>query len=251
MIKIIHKSCLVDFYMQFFKLFLQIITLSLILNMRTIQEVVTSIINKTPFIEEALYDKLINVSSLARIIKPEVEKILKKDIKEGAIMMAINRLSPSSVLKIRKNIKNIALSSGDFIMRSDLCDHTFKNTPTLVQKIAKLLKDIGNDSEIFFTVSQGVFETSIVVSKKLDAKINDLFKEEITLWSITNLASITIKLPKSNIEQSGIYYFILKQLAWADIPVQEVISTTHEITIVVKETDIKEAFSILMDMKLS
>ena len=40
--------------MQFFKLFLQIITLSLNLNMRTIQEAVTAIINKTPFIEEAL-----------------------------------------------------------------------------------------------------------------------------------------------------------------------------------------------------
>ena len=61
--------------MQFFNLFLQIITLSLILNMRTIQEAVTAIINKTPFIEEALYDKLINVSSLARIIKPEVENM--------------------------------------------------------------------------------------------------------------------------------------------------------------------------------
>ncbi len=81
--------------------------------------------------------------------------------------------------------------------------------------------------------------------------IDEIFKDEIALWSITNLASITIKLPKSNIEQSGIYYFILKQLAWADISVQEVISTTHEITIVVKETDIKQAFSILMDMKLS
>ena len=237
--------------MQFFKLFLQIITLSLILNMRTIQEAVTAIINKTPFIEEALYDKLINVSSLARIIKPEVEKMLKKEIKDGAIMMAINRLSPSSVLKTRKNIKKIALSSGDFIMRSDLCDYTFKNTPTLVQRISKLLNEIGTENDNFLTISQGVFETNIVVSKKLKERIDEIFKDEITLWSITNLASITIKLPKTNIEQSGIYYFILKQLAWADISVQEVISTTHEITIVVKETDIKQAFSILMDMKLS
>lgn len=237
--------------MQFFKLFLQIITLSLKLNMRTIQEAVTAIINKTPFIEEALYDKLINVSSLARIIKPEVETMLKKEIKDGAIMMAINRLSPSSVLKTRRNIKKIALSSGDFIMRSDLCDYTFKNTPTLVQRISKLLNDIGNDNNNFLTISQGVFETNIVVSKRLKERIDEIFKDEITLWSITNLASITIKLPKSNIEQSGIYYFILKQLAWADISVQEVISTTHEITIVVKETDIKQAFSILMDMKLS
>ena len=177
--------------------------------------------------------------------------MLKKEIKDGAIMMAINRLSPSSVLKTRRNIKKIALSSGDFIMRSDLCDYTFKNTTTLVRRISKLLNDIGNDNNNFLTISQGVFETNIVVSKKLKEKIDELFKDEIALWAITNLASITIKLPKSNIEQSGIYYFILKQLAWADISVQEVISTTHEITIVVKETDIKQAFSILMDMKLS
>ncbi len=237
--------------MQFFELFLQNITESLNLNMKTIQQAVTAIINKTPFIEEALYDKLINVSSLARVIKPEVEKMLKKEIKEGAIMMAINRISPSSVLKIRKNIKKIALTSGDFIMRSDLCDYTFKNTSTLVPKIIKLLKDLGNDNDNFFTISQGVFETSIVLSKKIESKIERIFKEEKVLWSTTNLASLTIKLPKSNIEQSGVYYFILKQLAWANISVQEVISTTHEITIVVKEIDIKQTFSILMDMKLS
>jgi len=236
---------------QFFELFLQNITESLNLNMKTIQQAVTAIINKTPFIEEALYDKLINVSSLARVIKPEVEKMLKKEIKEGAIMMAINRISPSSVLKIRKNIKKIALTSGDFIMRSDLCDYTFKNTSTLVPKIIKLLKDLGNDNDNFFTISQGVFETSIVLSKKIESKIERIFKEEKVLWSTTNLASLTIKLPKSNIEQSGVYYFILKQLAWANISVQEVISTTHEITIVVKEIDIKQTFSILMDMKLS
>ncbi|MBJ2175999.1 hypothetical protein JBL43_17230 [Aureibaculum sp. A20] len=219
--------------------------------MKTIQEAVTAIINKTPFIEEALYDKLINVSSLARVIKPEVEKILKKEIKEGAIMMAVNRLSPSSVLKVRKNIKRIALSSGDFIMRSDLCDYTFKNTATLVSKITKLLNDIGNDSDNFFTISQGVFETSIVISKKLKQKVEKIFDGEEVLWAASNLASLTIKLPKTNVEQSGIYYFILKQLAWANISVQEVISTTNEITIVVKETDIKQTFSILMDMKLS
>lgn len=219
--------------------------------MRTIQQAVTVVINKTPFIEEALYDKLINVSSLARIIKPEIEKILKKEIKDGAIMMAINRLSPSSILKTRRNIRKIAFSSGDFIMRSNLYDYTFKNTATLIQKITKLLDDIGNDNDSFFTISQGVFETNIVISKKLKSKVDEIFTNETVLWSISNLASITIKLPKSNLEQSGIYYFILKQLAWADISVQEVISTTHEITIVVKEADIKQAFSILMDLKLS
>ena len=217
--------------------------------MKTIQEAVTTIINRTPFIEEALYEKLINVSSLARIIQSEVEALLKKEVKPGAIMMAINRMSPSNILKVRKNIRKITLSSGDFIVRSDLSDYTFKNSPTLLQNISKLLQEI-EKKDVFFTISQGVFETNLVASKSLDNRILEIFKNEIKLWYLSDLASVTIKLPTTNMEQSGIYYFILKQLAWANISVQEVISTTHEITIVVKETDINQTFSILMNMKL-
>ena len=218
--------------------------------MKTIQEAVTSIINKTAFIEEALYEKLINVSSLARIIQPDVEKLLRKEVKSGAVMMAINRMSPSNILKVRKNIRKITLSSGDFIVRSDLSDYTFKNSPTLLQNISKLLKEI-EKKYVFFTISQGVFETNLVASKSLDGRISEIFNYETRLWYLSDLASVTIKLPPSNMEQSGIYYFILKQLAWANISVQEVISTTHEITIVVKEVDINQTFSILMNMKLS
>ena len=47
--------------------------------MKTIQEAVESIIRKTPFYEEALNDKLINVSSLARAIQEDVEKDLGKE----------------------------------------------------------------------------------------------------------------------------------------------------------------------------
>ena len=41
--------------------------------MKTIQKAVEGIIEKAPFLEEAIYDKLINVSSLARKIQNEVE----------------------------------------------------------------------------------------------------------------------------------------------------------------------------------
>ncbi len=217
--------------------------------MKTIQEAVEQIIRKTPYLEEALNDKLINVSSLAREIQSEVERILAKSVKPGAIMMAINRLSPSSLLKIRRNIKKITLQLGDFIVRSDLCDYTFKNTSTLLQAIGLLLSEIGDNKDYFFTISQGIFETNIVVSRNLKEKIDEIFEKENQIWMLKELASITLKLPKNNLEQSGIYYFILKQLAWADIPVQEIISTTNEMTIVVKESDVNKTFSILMDLK--
>ncbi len=217
--------------------------------MKTIQETVETIINRTPFIEEAMQDKLINVSSLARVIQPEVEKILGKKVKAGAIMMSINRISPINILRIRKNIKSFSLKLGDFIVRSDLLDYTFKNTSTLHSQISVLFSKTGNNRESFFTVSQGIFETNIVISKNLKPEIERLFSKEKIVNSIEKLASITIKLPKINVDQSGIYYFILKQLAWANIPLQEIISTTNEITLVVKEEDINKTFSILIELK--
>jgi len=219
--------------------------------MKTIQEAVESTIRKTPFIEEALNEKLINVSSLARVILPEVSELLKKEIKIGAVMMAINRLSPANELRIRRNIKKLAANLGDFIVRSDLCDFTFKNTPSLLKEIAKLLGKASNSNDYFLTVSQGIFETNIVTSKNLQEFVEDIFNKETLIHSVFDLASITIKLPKENLDQSGVYYFILKQLAWANIPLQEIISTTHEMTIVVKEEDVNETFAILMDLKLN
>lgn len=217
--------------------------------MKTVQEAVEEIIGQTPFIEEALHDKLINVSSLARDIQTQVEQKLGKEVKTGAIMMAINRVSPLQVLKIRKNIKSFSLDLKDFIVRSDLLDYTFKNTSSLQKRIAKLYGNIESNSESFFTVSQGIFETNIVISANINEELKKHLNEEELIHSIDKLASITIKLPKSNLEQSGVYYFILKQFAWANIPVQEIISTTHEITLVVKETDITRSFSILINLK--
>ncbi|WP_272150993.1 hypothetical protein [Tenacibaculum aiptasiae] len=219
--------------------------------MKTIQEAVEITIRKTPFIEEALNEKLINVSSLAREILPEVSKLLKKEVKVGAVMMAINRLSPANELRVRKNIKRLALDLGDVIVRSDLCDFTFKNTTSLLKEIAKILSKSADSNDYFLTVSQGIFETNIVTSKNLQPYVEEIFKRETLINNVNDLASITIKLPKDNLEQSGVYYFILKQFAWANIAVQEVISTTHEMTIVVKEQDVNETFAILMDLKLN
>jgi hypothetical protein len=216
---------------------------------KTIQEAVEITIRKTPFLEEALNEKLINVSSLARVILPEVSTLLNKQVKVGAVMMAINRLSPANELRIRKNIRKFTLSLGDFIVRSDLSDFTFKNTNTLFKEIARILNEAANNSESFITVSQGIFETNIVVGEAMLPYVKEFFTREKLIHNIKNLASITIKLPKENLEQPGVYYFILKQLAWANIPLQEIISTTNEMTLVVKEKDINKAFAILMDLK--
>ena len=59
--------------------------------MISITQKVEELINQSPYIREALSDKLINISSLARKIQPQIEKELKKPITKGAVVIALHR----------------------------------------------------------------------------------------------------------------------------------------------------------------
>lgn len=214
-----------------------------------IAQAVDELISTSPFLEEALADELINVSSLARKLQPDVEKRLHKKVQSGAIIMAINRRPSGLSFRISKEIREFMRKLGDVIVRSDLRDYTFENSAGLISCNRQLMDETGSEKEIFCTISQGVFETTLVVSNLLESRIREIYRKEKLIAQKSKLSSITIRLPESNTEVSGIYYFLLKNLAWSGINVCEVISTSNEVTFVVEEKDVHRAFSRLMDMK--
>jgi hypothetical protein len=215
----------------------------------TIVEAVDQYLRQSPFLEEALADNLINVSSLARSIKPFIEENLKKPVKEGAITVAINRREPNYYYKINLGIKGFLKNMGDIIVRSDLRDYTYGNSETLMDSIRKLIGRMGGERDLFVTVSRGIYETTIILSRAAESTVASIFKNEKLIAEKTHLSSITIRLPKNNTEISGIYYFILKKIAWAGINIVEVISTTNEFTLVVSEEYVHQALGILIELK--
>jgi hypothetical protein len=214
-----------------------------------IAQAVDTYISRSPFLEEALADNLINISSLARQMQPDIEKQLNKPIQTGAIVMAINRRPVQAAFRISKSIREFMVRLGDIIVRSDLRDYTFENSAGLNACNRLLMDGIAGEKDLFCTISQGVFETTLVVSNYLAPRVQDFYKNEKLLASKEKLSSVTIRLPESNTEVSGIYYFLLKQLAWIGINICEVISTSNEVTLVVSEKDVHKAFALLMEMK--
>ena len=73
--------------------------------MKSISSVVENIIKEKPYLEEALAQVLINISSLARAIQPEIEAATKKEVREGAIIMAIKRIHPILQFELENKIK--------------------------------------------------------------------------------------------------------------------------------------------------
>ena len=217
--------------------------------MSSIGKVTEEIINRSPFLRESLTENLINVSALARKIKPEIEDILKKPVKEGAVIMSIKRMSPGYYHKINLKIKNFMGTLGDFLVRSDLEDFTFENSPTLTLKQAEMMKSLNDTQDPFYTFCHGVGESTIITSVSVTEQLKKIFQGEKLKSQTPDLASITIKLPTVNTEISGIYYYILKHLAWDGINIVEVVSTSNEFTVVVNSDDIDAAFSVLMQLK--
>ncbi len=214
--------------------------------MITIPEVVAKIIRKSPFLEEGLNKKIINLSALSRAIKPEIEKELYKKIENGAIIMALKRLS--KIIGDKSNIKKVFSSTPDIIVRSNLIEYTLANSQLLVLKHQKLLEAVSRQKEFFSTITEGVFETTLIVSAELESAIKKIYQEEKIIFKEKNLSSVTIRLPIENIDISGVYYFILKHLAWGGINIIEMVSTTHEITLVFREKDIDRAFLTLKNL---
>lgn len=217
--------------------------------MLSIGKITEEIIGRSPFLREAMTDDLINISSLARKIKPEIEEALGKDVKEGAIVMAIKRMSPGLYHRLNLKITNIIGELGDFLVRSNLEDYTFENTESLRQKQADLVQLVNSDSDVFYTICRGVTETTIICSSSISSKIGNLLINERLKSHCTDLASITVKLPAVNSEVYGVYYYILKHLAWEGLNIVEVVSTANEFTIIVKQDHVDKAFKVLMQLK--
>jgi len=217
--------------------------------MSSISKVTEDIINRSPFLREAMTEDLINISALARKIKPEIEKATNKEIKEGAIVMAIKRMSPGIYHKVDVKINNVIGGIGDFLVRSDLIDFTIENSETIQKSQANLIQFLQEDKDCFFTLCKGITETTYIMNAKYIDESRRFFANETIKAQNLNLSSITVKLPTTNIETYGVYYYILKHLAWEGINIVQVVSTANEFTAIVHSNDIDDAFKILMQLK--
>ncbi|TFG77570.1 MAG: aspartate kinase [Flavobacteriales bacterium] len=217
--------------------------------MKTISSVVENYIKKKPFLQSALAQGIINLTSLSRIMKPEIEEELSKDVRNGAVVMALKRLSDDLEFRATHKIVKVLKNIGEITVRSSLTDFTFLVSDTILSQQAKLLEEVNDNLDVFYTSSRGVNEMNIVLSNSMDAAVEKLFKAEKCTQKAENLSSITVKLPAENVSVPGIYYFIFQRLAWEGIVLYEVISTTNEFTILVNDEQVDVAFKTIKDLK--
>lgn len=217
--------------------------------LKTISQAVTEYIKTKPFLSSALSDGIINLTSLSRQIKTEIEEILRKDVNHGAIVMALNRLSINLEFQNTHKIIKVLKKIGDITVRSNLVDYNFRVSDSLLMNQSLLLKSLDISKNNFYTSSRGVDECNIVVSDNLTDIVETNFEGELLIKKTAKLSAISFKLPSENVSVPGIYYYVFQKLSWDGINITQVISTSNEFTILVSEDEVDNAFSVINKLK--
>lgn len=217
--------------------------------MKTIASCVEDIIISSPFLEEALSREIINFSALAKDLNESVSKMLRKPVKDGAIMMALRRYNQPITIENSLSLKKVFKNLGDITVRSNLSDFTFQNSKTLIKSHSRVLEKISANHQVFYGFTRGIFESNIIISSIEKDSVLTIFENETLIGLQDKLSAISINLPKGNSKIAGLYYQIFKRLAWENVTLYEVISTTNEFTILVEDHLVDKAFSVIKGLK--
>lgn len=217
--------------------------------MKTISAVVEHYIKSKPFLLSSISQGIINLTSLARLIMPEIEKELNKDVKQGAVVMALKRLSEELDFKINLKLTKVIKNIGEITVRSSLVDYAFLVSETILETQSKLITEVTKNQDLFYTSARGVNEINIIISSSVANMVDEIFKNENKTHRTENLSSITVKLPQANVNTPGVFYYIFQQLAWEGVIIHEVISTTNEFTVIVHDNQIDKAFKVVKGLK--
>ena len=211
----------------------------------TIKEAVDEILRSKPYVEEALQEGLINITSLARNIKSDVKMLTGKDPATGAVVMAIQRHQPGKLLSVNIKVGSVLSSITNIIVRSGIIVRTYENYDTMSEHLAELSLILSKKKRFFYTFSQGVFETTVIFGKRALNEVSEILKNEKMISEADNQSCMTLYLPDENSSTPGYYYYILKLIAWEGINITEILSTTNEFSIILDESMIDKAFSVL------
>lgn len=190
----------------------------------------------------ALAHGYLNLSAYAKSIRQDVEAATKKQVKTGTIVAALSRLAitlqeqPPLLPFVR--IENLSVKSG-------LVEITFVKTKENRDRMQLLNRDPLFASADFFTTTQGMHEISIVAPRELRDRVRACFRGQKPKLILDRLAALTLRIGEEYISVPNVTYALVKHFALKRINIVEIVSTFTELTFILSQDDLDQAFSMM------
>ena len=210
--------------------------------MVTISHAVQKIVDKRVFIQESMNKNIISYASLAKQLQPEIQKELEIPVKQHAVEMALRRYAD----KLQKKHRGISFDySSDIIMKTQVCDISVLQSPTLLKNLKNFYDIVHLEKGDILNIILGSNEVSIVTNERYKQKFLDILKNEEVLNVEEELVSLTMTFSKDFLYTPGVIFNIIRNIAWDNINIFEIVSTNTELTFIIHKKDAMRGYSAL------
>jgi hypothetical protein len=213
--------------------------------MLSIATKVEQIVSESAFLTEGIALGLINLSELARQLRPQLESDLWKPVGQAAVVMALRRLSERLPQPGQENPILLAPRTGELTTRTELTLITYRLSDSSNECQRELLALAERHPGSFVSVTRGVQEMLVVCSRPLIHLVESAFAAERHIARVENLTALTLRLNPDALKTPGIYHAVLKKLAWNKISVVTMMCTFSELTVLLEQPQTGPAFAVL------
>jgi hypothetical protein len=234
--------------MFYFKQKLEIefkIELNVFYFMVTVARIVEKLVKGNPSLEIALAKDIISYSKLARYVHGEVEKEFGKSVNDAAIAVALKRLKERSGHLYERKGEFYAL---EINASSNLTEITIGKTNRLPQTMKGIYEFPELEEGCIMHAVHGNNQTSFVFTSRLEKRMRSMLASEKVISEIKDLAQLSIRFDEKMFQAPGFIVYVLKELAWNNINIVEIVSTYTELIVIVKKEHLLTAYKIIQDM---
>ncbi|MGM0431203.1 MAG: DUF7523 family protein [Spirochaetota bacterium] len=211
--------------------------------METVSSCVKRIINKKPYLYEAMKRGIVSYGQLADQMHAEIEQMVQKTVKHSAVVMALRRYSEE--IRQQKGFPREVAIEYELQIQTNIFDINLKKTERALEIIKGLYDVVSIERGDFLNITIGTNEISIAVSGKYSHKLEELLSGETFLHRLSDLVALTVLFTGDFLHTPGVVYEAVRNLSWNSVNVYEIISTTNELTFVLDRKDSTTAYEVL------
>lgn len=213
-----------------------------------ISNVVREILYSSEIALSAFNDGYLNLSGYAKAIRKEVETRTKKPVRVGSIVVALSRLKKTTgkTGKRKPLLPEVAIE--DLSVKSGLVEVAFDRTAGNLARLRELYRDSRINASDFFMVTQGTGEITIVALETALPHIINVTRPAKPKAMIRNLVGLTARFDERYLAIPNVIFVFVRQLALKHINIVEIVSTYTELTFIIDEKDLQEAFLALNEL---
>ena len=211
--------------------------------MVTVSHIVTKLVNEKIYLHEAISKKIASYGSVAKQLKPEIEKELGKEVKYSAIVTALRRYSE----KINVRFKEVKFDSkyAEVNLKTHIIDLNVLKTQVLFDKLKRFYDVVDFERGDILHIIYGRTHVSIVTNERYKEEVLKLLQNQKIQKIEENLVALSFTVGKKRIDKPGVLFQITRSLAWENINIIEIISVDLDVTFIVEKKDAIKGFNAL------